>query len=1256
MTWSGGFCLILWLVTASRATKVYDFESIDDRDAFTSEGSSHKLASGIHKSGNNSLLWSWDKGNSVSAITLKLAINIPSKDLLKGGVRLWMYRNASLSDAVMKIKFSGNAQSDPTVAPVPSPQVATINLNFNGWRAVWLGYEEMSLTGLTGLDLLEFTISSTPPQANHVYFDLLRFIPKQLMQTRDLVVPPIPGQGLPKMGETWQQGYRWLQFPVPAARPYSNRDALLREIDNIEERLHNWYANEKWSSYRRTGDEMDTYRQSRWETLMTMVDIGNANYSDLTFADNGTKILGPSLFTKVSEYGRPTIEAGPDAKLKLGTLMQDVLLPLGVGYHMRSRPLQVTDTAEHECEGLGSNDAKIQFKSLLAIAGNNSDMINILKDALPRPIDCSNKGSAIIPAINKLNSARLDRILRLLDFVEEQGWTYGSAVGSLDHQMNRNGAGYMQAIFVIREYLRRPENTKRLDSLIKSMKWFNDFNEIYQRDEEYIYNGTTADRMRTILLYRLMIILMIPNSRGDEKIRDMQYFKNWAEHSLKINKALGGVVKPDYTGFHHKTFYGSAYVAIAYHNAAFVQYLLSGTSFALGQTARDNLRQGLEVLRTVAVKYSTPVGLAGRFPDYSRGILSQHFPMYAYIAYDSGNANRVKEPSVRGADIFLRLFDLKEPKIQEYLSNGDIEVKIFYLNSIGSLDVMQKVVNLAAEAGESEEPPPQGHWSKNFGSVNIHRRKNWAVAAKGMSNYVWDFESSGNENVFGIFLSYGSLQISNSEDSLSSYDIYNGWNWTRIPGATSVNLELKNIRTDRARYYNPKDLGGGMAMRGTAGKTPQNGIFGMDFRKPEYLIKKWTPMLYMTFLYKKSYFFMEELVVAVGSDIILGNITGPYYAQTTLFQNKLVNPGLNNLRSYIRVDGKPHNLNDVLPERTEWNPAHRSAEVVDTNGNTYFVPNPTKQGLHLRVGDQKSKTDSGQVDTQGRYAVAWLKHRNESSFNYAVVLAGGDSNKLFKYSVEKLDSVAHIVKFKDLPSAGSETFGYVFFKGNEHVTAGPVYRVSASCTLMTERESRDLHVALSNPRFQLVEDEAMKNSVTCQEKSGRKVRSVDDINSDDHDGDGEGEDNVEIIISRDAHRIKKREAPGSKSPESAVPIFPHRNSNHVTDDYRYCRKSDETEIVVTLSSSLRVRNMRNVTVDGKAVKKADQEKYLQIEEGGKKIRFSKLANGFTTEAKFEVFEDDNSDAKSGACSLLADSVFKVLLGVALIIALGVASN
>ncbi|EDO28237.1 predicted protein [Nematostella vectensis] len=449
-------------------------------------------------------------------------------------------------------------------------------------------------------------------------------------------------------------------------------------------------------------------------------------------------------------------------------------------------------------------------------------MINILKDALPRPIDCSNKGSAIIPAINKLNSARLDRILRLLDFVEEQGWTYGSAVGSLDHQMNRNGAGYMQAIFVIREYLRRPENTKRLDSLIKSMKWFNDFNEIYQSDEEYIYNGTTADRMRTILLYRLMIILMIPNSRGDEKIRDMQYFKNWAEHSLKINKALGGVVKPDYTGFHHKTFYGSAYVAIAYHNAAFVQYLLSGTSFALGQTARDNLRQGLE--------------------------------------------------------------------------------------------------------------------------------------------------------------------------------------------------------------------------------------------------------------------------------------------------------------------------------------------------------------------------------------------------------------------------------------------------GNQHVTAGPVYRVSASCTLMTERESRDLHVALSNPRFQLVEDEAMKNSVTCQEKSGRRVRSVDDINSDDHDGDEEGEDNVEISNSRDAHRIKKREAPGSKSPESAVPIFPHRNSNHVTDDYRYCRKSDETEIVVTLSSSLRVRNMRNVTVDGKTVEKADQEKYLQIEEGGKKIRFSKLANGFTTEAKFEVFEDDNSDAKSGACSLLADSVFKVLLGVALIIALGVASD
>ena len=69
-------------------------------------------------------------------------------------------------------------------------------------------------------------------------------------------------------------------------------------------------------------------------------------------------------------------------------------------------------------------------------------------------------------------------------------------MGSLDHEMNVVGAGFMNAIFLLREELKADE----LKEYIDTMKWYNEFGEIYQKKFEYV--GTTADRMRSISLFR----------------------------------------------------------------------------------------------------------------------------------------------------------------------------------------------------------------------------------------------------------------------------------------------------------------------------------------------------------------------------------------------------------------------------------------------------------------------------------------------------------------------------------------------------------------------------------------------------------------------------------------------------------------------------------------------------------------------------------------------------------------------------------
>ena len=63
--------------------------------------------------------------------------------------------------------------------------------------------------------------------------------------------------------------------------------------------------------------------------------------------------------------------------------------------------------------------------------------------------------------------------------------------------MNNAGAGFMSAAFLLRKEL---QAAGKVPSYVATMKWYNDFGEVYQAPFEYA--GTTADRMRTISLWR----------------------------------------------------------------------------------------------------------------------------------------------------------------------------------------------------------------------------------------------------------------------------------------------------------------------------------------------------------------------------------------------------------------------------------------------------------------------------------------------------------------------------------------------------------------------------------------------------------------------------------------------------------------------------------------------------------------------------------------------------------------------------------
>lgn len=79
---------------------------------------------------------------------------------------------------------------------------------------------------------------------------------------------------------------------------------------------------------------------------------------------------------------------------------------------------------------------------------------------------------------------------------------------------------------------------------------------------------------------------MMPTSttqQKQEKIRDMKALGRWYANALSPNEGFAGTLKPDYVGYHHNSYYASAYTPHALHKAALIQYLLSGTAFTFGE-------------------------------------------------------------------------------------------------------------------------------------------------------------------------------------------------------------------------------------------------------------------------------------------------------------------------------------------------------------------------------------------------------------------------------------------------------------------------------------------------------------------------------------------------------------------------------------------------------------------------------------------------------------------------------------------------
>lgn len=655
------------------------------------------------------------------------------------------------------------------------------------------------------------------------------------------------------------------------------------------------------------------------------------------------------------------------------------------------------------------------------------------------------------------NEKSKEKLMNLFDYFNDQGWADGSGLETLDHETNRS-SGYFHAVYLMRNELKA---SGRLERELATMNWYTNFGKTFGED----YTESTADDVRTHFMYKLLYVMTMDDS--PKKAQYMKGLLKWMNSAISIAPGYSSTIKPDYMGFHHRGVYSNAYTPQAYNLAAVVTYLLHDTAFSLSNDSYNNLKNALLTQRIISNKYDVPIGVSGRFPS-NNTITNEVIPAYAYMAMSKSPIDKEM------AEAFMSLWNPNS----SYLKNGlfpRVGSDIVYYDTLGGLQLMMDLASKDFKAAKE----PEGFWMKPYAALAIHRRDNWMVATKGWSQYSWDYEAGANENTYGRYIGYGSVQIlgnGNPVSTISSgYNVKEGWDWNRWPGTTTINLPLDklafNAQKDNHRDFTDETFVGGVSNHG------ENGLFSMKLHDTVYN---------KSFRANKSVFYFGNEIICLGSDIV--NDDSKNSTETTIFQ------------SYMQSNLMPFWLQSSkeiveVPFSKKFDTKEK-AWMLDPYGNGYIIPNAN--GLRIERGMQNSMDQTGRKKTSGLYTTAWIDHGKapkDAGYEYAILVQSNpELVKKYadspKYKVLQKDKYAHIVEHSKL-----NTIGYAIFDEKVDIKFGPLKKVSAPVMVMAKTEGnifgfkKEITLSVSDPDLRLAKmpDMRMDEDTVWSKSEMKKV-------------------------------------------------------------------------------------------------------------------------------------------------------------------------
>ncbi len=621
-------------------------------------------------------------------------------------------------------------------------------------------------------------------------------------------------------------------------------------------------------------------------------------------------------------------------------------------------------------------------------------------------------------------------------------------VGGMPDSWSGSGLEYVASLYSMRKILYK--NNRLTNAVVRNMAKRLSFNRMYLNYSYYLSHrktftrderGEDIDYTRMRLLDYPMYTLLFKSQKA--KVYHLKKFKTWLNNIVfRYSPGANDGFKPDGSGYHHWGFINQ-YAGGGIRVSSKILWILSKTEFAVSPYSH-NLIRSMIIKQDFYNKYTAhPPTLSGKGFDPKRygGSGTSYQNNLALIAL-SGTPTRSSAIDKKALALYLR-------QCQD--SKRITGKESFKKNRIHLLAIKAATNNNIA-AAETEQ---QGHLAMNWGAAAIHRHKNWMAVLKLHSKFQYEAESFN----YSTFLGYGTLLLlrdtwkRNGAIKLT-YDLgESGWDWRLMPGTTTIKWEDwdKVKKKDYKRYRAPHTYAGGVEA-GNYGVSAID-IYGSKSQGLE------------SFRAKKSYFFLNDKIVCLGTDI--NNKIKDAQTVTTIFQDRVAT------KTLLRVDDKEQK-GDVS-EKTINKAKKEAVTLLDEQKNGYYIF--PKQLLIYKRGKQTSPNASAKGKSSGNYAVAYFNHgKSPRRRSYSYIMLPFVSEKILQDFSKQMATKKQPIKILANNSRVQAVYDTVdkvvalsIWQPSNSLKIANISAVSSKCTLLMKKDSinNSYKLAVAYPDLQL---------------------------------------------------------------------------------------------------------------------------------------------------------------------------------------------